>query len=158
MLPYLSRKTECSPSALLGNIWRIIQDKRQEEDKDRRIGNNWISLSLFFLHCQNTALRRKRYKLACLDSKLAWPFPYHPSTSYIRMYILYSCTCNIQLLKILPSLLNRYSQLPKIPPKLAISDLVTSFEGFKPIFPFLSFPFLTPHLAPHLPPAMVLPR
>ena len=35
-------------TTLLGSIWRIIQDKRQEEDKDRRIWNNRISLSLFF--------------------------------------------------------------------------------------------------------------
>ena len=35
-------------TTLLGSIWRIIQDKRQEEDKDRRIWNNRINLSLFF--------------------------------------------------------------------------------------------------------------
>ena len=38
-------------TTLLGSIWRIIQDKRQEEEKERRICNNRISLSLFFLNC-----------------------------------------------------------------------------------------------------------
>ena len=39
-------------TTLLGSIWRIIQDKRQEEDKDRRIWNNRISLSLLHSGCQ----------------------------------------------------------------------------------------------------------
>ena len=32
--------------------------------------------------------------------------------------------------------------------QLAISDLLPSFEGFKPVFPFLSFPFFNPKTYP----------
>ena len=77
-------------TTLLGSFWRIIQGKRQEEDKDRRIWNNRRSLSLFFyivrwLSISAQALSREYHR--------AWAFPY-PS-SYIRMYILYSCTCSL---------------------------------------------------------------
>ena len=41
--------------------------------------------------------------------------------------------------------------------QLAISDVLTSFEGLNLFLHSYPFLFLTPHLAPYLPPAKVLP-
>ena len=78
-------------TTLLGSIWRIIQDKRQEEDKDRRIWNNRISLSLFFFTLLD------RYLSSGLSLKQTAETISLPGLFYIPLAISGCTSCTVAL-------------------------------------------------------------
>ena len=95
-----------------------------------------------------------RYPTQVLSSnkaiyKLAWAFPYpsnklhhdaHPVQLYLQLQMQITLVVDPLYCKNSASQKSVFSLLIK-DSQLTISDLLTSFEGFKPVFPFLSIPF-----------------
>ena len=151
-------------TTLLGSFWRIIQDKIQEEDIDRTIWNNRISLSLFFYRQES---RLRPAESISLPGPFLIALAISGCTSCTVVLIaldVYNFSCrSIILQKFSFSkvfLLSLRRQLASS--LLAISDFPPSFEKFKPVFPFLTFPFFNfesypPSSLPTTTPVKVLP-